>query len=57
MNNPKLNEHVHNVGGDMYVCRIIDDSTVEVHHFWARWLKVICKVTRDKTPYNQLWAV
>lgn len=51
--NPRIGEEVHNVGGSMYVNRILNDFTVEIQHFWARWLKMNCRVVRHN---NQLWA-
>lgn len=53
MNNPKINEEVHNVGGSMYISKVIDDSHVKVACFYARWIVLVCKVVRHN---NQLWA-
>lgn len=53
MNNPKPNEEVHNVGGNMYVVEVVDDKTVIAQNFWVRWLKVTCRITRHN---GQIWA-
>ncbi len=54
MNNPKLSEEVHGVGGNMEVSEVISDELIEASGSYAKWLKVVCKIVRHN---GELWAV
>jgi hypothetical protein len=46
--NPRINEQPNMAGGGMFVCGIINDDTVVLKHFFARWLTVEARVFRHR---------